>query len=62
MAVVITGKNLKIEDVYRVAYGFEKVKLHQDSLEKIKKCRNFIEKKIDEKESRYWRTMPDRAC
>jgi histidine ammonia-lyase len=53
MAVIITGKNLKIEDVYRVAYGFEKVKLHQDSLEKIKKCRNFIEKKIDEKEIMY---------
>jgi histidine ammonia-lyase len=53
MAVVITGKNLKIEDVYRVAVLNEKVELHPDALERIKKCRAFIEKKIAEREIMY---------
>ncbi len=48
MAVIITGKNLKIEDVYNVAVRNEKVKLHSDALARIKKCRAFIEKKIEE--------------
>jgi len=53
MSVIITGKDLKIEDVYKVAFGLEKVELHSDALEKIKKCRTFIEKKITEKEIIY---------
>ena len=53
MAIKITGKNLKIEDVYNVAYGKEKVELHPDALARIKKCRAFIEKKIEEKEIMY---------
>ena len=50
MAIKITGKDLKIENVYHVAYKKEKVELHPDALSRIKKCRSFIEKKIDEKE------------
>lgn len=53
MAVLITGKNLTIEDVYRVAHGKERVELHPEALGRIKKCRAFIEKKIDEKEIMY---------
>ncbi|MCD4797001.1 MAG: aromatic amino acid ammonia-lyase [Candidatus Cloacimonetes bacterium] len=53
MAVIITGKNLKIEDVYNVALRNEKVELHPDALERIKKCRAFIEKKIVEGEIMY---------
>ena len=53
MAVIITGKKLMIEDVYRVAHGKERVELHPDAVERIKKCRKFIEKKIDEKEIMY---------
>jgi len=53
MAIKITGKDLKIEDVYKVAYGKEKVELHPDALTRIKKCRAFIEKKIAEKEIMY---------
>ncbi len=53
MSVVITGKNLKIEDVYRVAVKNEKVELHPDAIERIKKCRAFVEKKIEEKEIMY---------
>lgn len=53
MAVVITGKNLTIEDVYRVAHQQEKVTLHPEALERIRTCRTFIEQKIDENEVMY---------
>jgi histidine ammonia-lyase len=53
MPIIITGKDLKIEDVYKVAHGFEKVELHPEAIERIKKCRSFIEKKILEKEIMY---------
>ncbi len=53
MAVIITGKNLTIEDVYNVAVRNEKVELHPDALARIKKCRAFIEKKIEQKEIMY---------
>ncbi|MFC2093310.1 histidine ammonia-lyase [Bacteroidota bacterium] len=53
MSVIITGKDLKIEDVYKVAFGLEKVELHPEAIERIKKCRTFIEKKISEKETMY---------
>ena len=38
MAVVISGKNLKIENVYNVAFGKEKVELHKDAIERIKEA------------------------
>ena len=53
MAVVITGKDLKIEDVYNVAVRNEKVELHPEALERLKVCRAFIEKKIVEGEIMY---------
>ncbi len=53
MAIKITGKNLNIEDVYQVAYEKEKVELHPEALLRLKKCRAFIEKKINEKEIMY---------
>ncbi|MGC8926866.1 MAG: HAL/PAL/TAL family ammonia-lyase [Myxococcota bacterium] len=53
MSVIITGKNLKVEDVYRVAVLGEKIELHPDAIDRIKKCRAFIEKKIEEKEIMY---------
>ncbi len=53
MAIVITGKNLTIEDVYRVAQQQEKVALHPEALERIRACRAFIEQKIDENEIMY---------
>jgi histidine ammonia-lyase len=53
MSVVVTGKNLKIEDVYRVAYGIEKVELHPEALERIQACRAFIEKRIEAREIMY---------
>jgi histidine ammonia-lyase len=53
MAIVVSGKNLKIEDVVKVARDNEKVELHPDSLEKIRACRKFLEKKVAQKEVMY---------
>jgi len=53
MSVIITGNNLKIEDVYNVAHEKEKVKLHPDAKKRIEKCRTFIERKIEEGEIMY---------
>lgn len=46
MTYIITGSNLKIEDVARVARQNEKVELHPDALNRIKICRAMLEKKI----------------
>jgi len=51
--LTITGKDLKIEDVYNVAVRNEKVELHPDSVERLKKCRQFLDKKLAEKEIMY---------
>ncbi len=53
MTVVITGNNLTVEDVYNTAYGKEKVELHSEALERIKHCRLFVEKKIEQREIMY---------
>ncbi len=53
MSVVITGNDLRIEDVYNVAHGKEKVELHPDALKRIVTCRAFIEQKIVEGEIMY---------
>lgn len=53
MAIVITGNDLKIEDVYNVAHGREKVELHPNALKRITTCRTFIETKIEEGEIMY---------
>ena len=53
MSVIITGNDLKIEDVYNVAHGKEKVELHPDALKRIVTCRTFIETKIEEGEIMY---------
>ncbi len=53
MAVVITGYDLTIEDLVRVARYGEKVELHPDALDRIKRCRQMLEKKIQAKEIMY---------
>ena len=53
MAVVITGNDLRIEDVYNIAHGKEKVELHPDALKRITICRAFIEQKIEKGEIIY---------
>jgi len=46
MSIVITGNNLTIEKVVRVARNNEKVELHPEAKEKIEICRTMLEKKI----------------
>lgn len=53
MALVITGYDLKIEDVVRVAREGEKVELHPDALARIKKCRGLLDEKINAHEIMY---------
>ncbi len=53
MSVVITGNDLRIEDVYKVAVEGEKVELHPQALERIKTCRAFLERKVEEGEIMY---------
>jgi len=53
MAITITGYDLTIEELVRVARFGEQVELHPDALERIKKCRAMLEKKIQAKEIMY---------
>ena len=53
MTIVLDGKSLTIEKIVKIARHNEKVKLHPDSLNKIKKCRDVLEKKIKSKEIMY---------
>jgi histidine ammonia-lyase len=53
MAITITGKNLSIEDVVAVARHGEKVELHSDALDRIKRCRAFLDQRIEAREIMY---------
>lgn len=53
MTIIIDGKGLTIEKLIKVARHKEKVKLHENSIKKILKCRSMLEKKINSKEIMY---------
>jgi len=53
MAIVLDGFKLTIEDVERVARHGEKVEIAPAALERIKKCRGMLEKKIVAREIMY---------
>jgi len=53
MAYIIKGAGLTIEDVVSVARNRQQVELHPDALQRIKKCRAMLEKKIDAGEIMY---------
>ncbi len=53
MTLIITGKNLKIEDVVNVARNNQKIELHPDAVDRIKKCRAMLDKKIEAHEIMY---------
>ena len=53
MSIVITGNNLTIEKVVRVARNNERVELFPEAKEKIKICRTMLEKKIQAHEIMY---------
>ncbi len=53
MTYIIKGAGLTIEDVVNVARHNQKVELHPDALERMKKCRTMVEKKIEAGEIMY---------
>jgi histidine ammonia-lyase len=53
MTYIVKGAGLSIEDVVHVARHNEKVELHSDAFERMKKCRAMLEKKIEAKEIMY---------
>ncbi len=46
MSVILNGENLTIEKLVRIARFGEEVSIHPESLEKMKKCRRVLEKKL----------------
>jgi histidine ammonia-lyase len=53
MAITITGNNLTIEDVVAVARHSERVELHPDSVDRIKRCRAFLDERAEAREIMY---------
>ncbi|MCK4836626.1 MAG: aromatic amino acid lyase, partial [Candidatus Aminicenantes bacterium] len=53
MAIILNGSGLTIEKLVRIARHNEKVELHPDAIERIKKCRAMLEKKIEAREIMY---------
>ena len=53
MAIIINGSGLTVEKVVSIARHNEKVELSKDAVERIKKCRAMVEKKIEAKETMY---------
>ena len=45
--LIITGTDLKIEDVVNVARHLQKVELHPEAKNRINACRAMLERKID---------------
>lgn len=46
MSIVLTGQNLTIEDIVKVARHNEKAELHPDAIKRINICREMLERKI----------------
>jgi len=53
MTIILTGKDLTIEDIEAVARRGEEVALHPDAVKRIRTCRTFIEERIAAKEIMY---------
>jgi histidine ammonia-lyase len=53
MSIVLNGSGLTVEKIVRIARHNEKVELAPEALERIKKCRAMLEKKIDAHEIMY---------
>ena len=53
MPVTITGSQLTIEDIEAVARRGETVAIHPDALERIVRCRAFLENRIEAREIMY---------
>ena len=48
MSVILTGNDLTLDDLSKIVYYREMIKLHPDSIKKIVKCRDYVEKIVEE--------------
>ena len=48
MAIIINGYDLTVEEVIRVARGFEKVEISAEAQAAVKKARDYVDKKLEE--------------
>jgi histidine ammonia-lyase len=53
MSLIITGSGLTVENVVDVARHHQKVELHPEAIERIRRCRAMLEKKIEAGEIMY---------
>ena len=53
MALIINGEGITIKDVVDVARNNKKVELHVDAVNRIVKCRQMLERKMDAGEIMY---------
>lgn len=53
MSIVLNGKNLTIESLVRIAREGEKVEVANDAVERIRKCRAMLDKKVEAREIMY---------
>lgn len=53
MAYILDGRNLTIEKVVEVARQREKVEIHPEAMERIRRCRQLLEDKIEKREIMY---------
>jgi histidine ammonia-lyase len=53
MTLSITGKGLTIDEVVKVARKGEPIELHPDALERLRKCRRFLDDRLAAKEIMY---------
>jgi histidine ammonia-lyase len=53
MTVTLDGHNLTVEKVVQVARENEKIAIHPEAIERIKKCRDLLEEKIKKREIVY---------
>ncbi|RLE21463.1 MAG: phenylalanine ammonia-lyase, partial [Acidobacteria bacterium] len=51
--IVLDGHSLTVEKLVRIARNGEKVELHRDAKERIQKCREMLEEKIQKHEIMY---------
>jgi len=48
VSVILTGNDLTLKELSRIVFDKEKIELHPDSIKKILKCRDYVEKIVDE--------------
>ena len=53
MTIILDGNDLTIEKVVQVARGNEKIDIHPEAIQRIKKCRDLLEDKIKKREIMY---------